>query len=117
MRFSKLLVVTLTVVSLAGCDTLSTKQRGAWGKPYSGTECAFYGLGTMNLEVPVVWILGVPIQLVDGGLSFVMDTVLLPVDLSKHGGEVWCRRGGFISGDMANGGAPIYEQTRLQGSR
>jgi uncharacterized protein YceK len=79
--------LALTAACISGCSTVLSKggdiEHGSgWGHPYSGTSCSIKFLN-VALSPPydstTIWM--VPLALLNVPLSFVADTVLVPVDI------------------------------------
>jgi uncharacterized protein YceK len=77
-NFTVLKVLALAVAT-TGCMTVQTKYRGHWGHPYSGSTCDVRYAGELAAE-PVGWLF-LPFPVGDLPLSFVADSMFLPVDL------------------------------------
>jgi uncharacterized protein YceK len=83
-RITQCLFTAVVCLALCGCGTIATKASGeAWGNPYSGTRssvCSFTD-GLSKGQRPEKLFL--PVLLIDAPLSFIADTVVLPVDLIR----------------------------------
>ena len=75
----RVLVLVVSALLLSGCATSQSKSEGHWGALYSGTRCDLKFIGGLSAAAPVWWIF-LPFTLVDLPLSFVADTVVLPID-------------------------------------
>ena len=70
-------IFAVATVLLAGCGTIETKSKGAWGLTYSGTKCsANYVRMAARDARPMI-----PFPAIDVCLSAILDTLVLPVDL------------------------------------
>jgi uncharacterized protein YceK len=70
-------LIALAAVLLAGCGTIETKSKGGWGLSYSGAKCSVNYVKMDERESKPM----IPFSAIDVGLSAVLDTLLLPVDL------------------------------------
>lgn len=70
-------IIGVAAVLLAGCGTIETKSKGAWGLSYSGAKCSVNYVKMAARDAKPM----VPIPAIDVLLSAVLDTVVLPVDL------------------------------------
>ena len=81
-RTARYVIAAVACLALFGCGTISTKASGkGWGNPYSGTRsnvCDFTDGLSKGQRLDRMFL---PILVVDVPLSFVADTVLLPVEI------------------------------------
>jgi uncharacterized protein YceK len=75
-------LATALLAACQGCGTVTTKRDGqGWGHPYSGTVCSAQRIDrTFGIPNSLLF----PWAVLDIGLSFMADTVVLPVDLAAH---------------------------------
>ncbi|MGL5812592.1 MAG: YceK/YidQ family lipoprotein [Aeromonas sp.] len=84
----RLLAWLVVCISLTGCATITSRmgEDSTWGHPYSsvqtatdnGAECMVASM----LTAPPLLLFTIPLTLVDMGSALVVDTVMLPVDLT-----------------------------------
>jgi uncharacterized protein YceK len=77
------LLVWILAPVLCGCSTFLSKNAEGFGRAYSGVVC---DSGYITSMLKSGWgghLLFLPVAIVDFPLSFVADTIVLPVDLVK----------------------------------
>jgi len=91
----KIFLLLVLTIAISACSTLTSKnpefhtQPSQAGHIYSGAHksikkwpCVIYASAYLGPLMPVGIIIGVPLQILDLGLSLVADTVILPFDLA-----------------------------------
>jgi uncharacterized protein YceK len=83
-RYTKSFFLLALMLTVASCSSVSAKSKVGFGQPYSGIEHAsnFHICTNVGAAmVPPLLLLTVPMTIIDFSTSFVLDTILLPIDL------------------------------------
>jgi uncharacterized protein YceK len=75
-------LAAVVLAACQGCGTVTTKRDGeGWGRPYSGTVCSVQRIDrTYGIPNSLLF----PWAVLDIGLSFAADTLVLLIDLASH---------------------------------
>jgi uncharacterized protein YceK len=87
--YFKRLVIFFILFSVSGCSSIFGRinDNKPIGIPYGGLNnsienAASCTLGAILMPNPFLFILSVPVELVDISSSFILDTILLPLDFT-----------------------------------
>ena len=113
----RLIVLLVFIILLTSCATRTARTNNGMGHPYIATEVSFLNFQGYNYTAgayytPLALIVTVPLTILDIGLSIIVDTVALPLDILITPNNIYRNPRAYITKDPPT--HPYYTSDRKQ---